>query len=186
VPCSLTALTATTAWPRFNSFKSLRIVNTATSPTPFNGTAASLPGAISASDFDNGGEMVAYHDITLGCTGYCPSRNTDVDTYGNVVLRAFGGEWLKYTVNIAAAGTYTLSVDVGATVTGQTFHVEFDGVDVTGPLTIPNTGSWSTFQTVTKTGVGLSSGQKVMRVVIGGSSPADGGFGVSLNTVKLQ
>ncbi|HEX8635610.1 MAG TPA: carbohydrate-binding protein [Pyrinomonadaceae bacterium] len=170
----------------FNSFKSLRIVNAATSPTPYSGTAASMPGTISALDFDNGGEMVAYHDITVGCTGYCPSRNTDVDTYSNVVLRAFGGEWLKYTVNITAAGTYTLSLDVGASVTGQTFHVEFDGVDVTGPLTVPNTGSWSTFQTVTKTGVSLTSGQKVMRVVIDGSSPADGSFGVSLNTVTLQ
>jgi hypothetical protein len=170
----------------FNSFKSLRIVNAATPLTPFNGTASSLPGTISASAFDNGGEQVAYHDNTVGCSGYCPSRNTDVDTYGNVVFKTFGGEWLKYTVNVAAAGTYTLSLDVGATVSGQTFHVEFDGVDVTGPMTVPNTGNWSVFQTVTKTGVSLSSGQKVMRVVIDGSSPDNGTSGVSLNTIKLQ
>lgn len=170
----------------FNSFKSLRIVNTATTLAPFSGTPLSLPGTISAQDFDNGGEQVAYHDITVGCTGYCPNRNTDVDMYGNVILRTFGGEWMKYTVNVATAGTYTLMLDVGATVAGQTFHVEFDGVDVTGPMTIPNTGNWSTFQTVSKTGVSLTSGQKVMRVVIDGSSPDDGSSGVSINTIKLQ
>jgi hypothetical protein len=170
----------------FNAFKTLRIINTATPLTPFGGTASALPGTVAASNFDNGGELVAYHDITAGCTGYCPTRNTDVDTYGNVVFRMFGGEWMKYTVNVAAAGTYTLAVDIGATVTGRTFHVEFDGVDVTGPMTVPNTGNWSVFQTVTKTGVSLSSGQKVMRIVIDGSSPDDGGSGVSLNTIKLQ
>jgi hypothetical protein len=169
----------------FNSFKTLRIVNMGTL-TPFSGTASALPGTIAAADFDNGGEQVAYHDITAGCTGYCPTRNTDVDTYGSVIFRAFGGEWTKYTVNVASAGTYTLMVDVGATEAGYTFHVEFDGVDVTGPLTVPNTGNWSVFQTVTKTGVSLSSGQKVMRVVIDGTTPDNGAAGVSINTIKLQ
>ncbi|PYJ08700.1 MAG: hypothetical protein DME25_00800, partial [Verrucomicrobia bacterium] len=33
------------------------------SPTPFGGTARSLPGTIQAEDFDDGGEGVAYHDV---------------------------------------------------------------------------------------------------------------------------
>ena len=78
---------------------------------------------------------------------------------------------MEYTVNVTTAGTYTLSVRVGNEEGGGTFHVEFDGVNVTGPLTFPATGSWGVFQTVTKTGVSLSAGRKVMRIVV----DSDGG-----------
>ncbi len=52
-------------------------------------------------------------------------------------------------MNITTAGTYTLSARVAATAAGKTFHVELDGVNVSGTLTVPNTGGWQTWQTVT-------------------------------------
>jgi hypothetical protein len=55
---------------------------------------------------------------------------------------------------------------VGTPGDGATFHIEFDGVNKTGRITIPNTGAYSTYQTVIKTGVRLSAGQHVMRVVM--------------------
>jgi hypothetical protein len=163
----------------FDGFHSLRIVNTGSAQSPFGGTARTLPGTISAADFDEGGEMISYHDNTAGCSGSCGSRTADVDRWDQVVYQTGAGEWLEYTVDVAAAGTYKIQVRTGSQAGGGTFHVEFDGVDVTGPLTVPNTGGWNTFQAVTKTGVALSAGRKVMRIVMdddGGAGPDAGSF----------
>ena len=46
---------------------------------------------------------------------------------------------------------------------GGTFNVDFGGVNKTGTLTIPNTGGWQTWQTITTT-VQLSAGQQIMQV----------------------
>ena len=46
---------------------------------------------------------------------------------------------------------------------GGTLHVDFGGVNETGELTIPNTGGWQTWQTITTT-VQLTAGQQVMQV----------------------
>jgi hypothetical protein len=82
------------------------------------------------------------------------------------------GEWLAYTVDIAAAGDYDIAVR-GAYNPGSpsghsgTYHVELDGVDVTGSLDMPNTGDWDTvYATVTKTGVALPAGEHLLRVVM--------------------
>ena len=75
-------------------------------------------------------------------------------------------EWVKYTVSVAAAGTYSLDVRLASSGAGGTFHVEVDGVNVSGAMTAPNTGGWQTWQTITKTGVTLSAGQHVVRVVM--------------------
>ncbi|MET0624192.1 MAG: carbohydrate-binding protein [Pyrinomonadaceae bacterium] len=172
----------------FYGFQSLRIVNTAATQSPYGGSAHSLPGTVSALDFDNGGEQVAYHDNTAGCEGDCSYRNTDVDMWSSVptVYRISSGEWMEYTVNVTSAGTYKLTVQAASDTGGGTFHVEMDGVDVTGTMTFPNTGGWSTFQAVTKTGISLTSGQKVMRVVIDSSnSPASTNLG-SIKSIKVE
>lgn len=172
----------------FYGFQSLRIVNTAATQSPFGGSAFSMPGTISAMDFDAGGEQVAYHDNTAGCDGDCSYRSTDVDLYSSVgtVYRVSSGEWMEYTINVGSSGTYKLTVQAASDSGGGTFHVELDGVDVTGTMTFPNTGGWSTFQAVTKTGISLTSGQKVMRVVIDGSnSPASTNLG-SIKSIKIE
>ena len=56
------------------------------------------------------------------------------------------GEWLKYSISVASAGSYTLEARVASSGAGGTFHVEVDGVNVTGPLTVPNTGGWQTWR----------------------------------------
>ena len=66
--------------------------------TPFAGTPAAIPGLIRVSDFDEGGEGLAYHDSTSGNSGGA-YRQTDVDlepsTDGGVnVGWIAAGEWL--------------------------------------------------------------------------------------------
>lgn len=49
---------------------------------------------------------------------------------------------------------------------GGTFHIEVNGVDKTGRLTVPNTGGWQTWTTIQKSAVTLSAGPQVWRIVV--------------------
>jgi hypothetical protein len=49
--------------------------------------------------------------------------------------------------------------------TGTALHVEVDGVNVSGELVVPNTGSWSSFTAASKTGIALTAGKHVVRIV---------------------
>lgn len=150
----------------FDGFNSMRFV---AAQVPFGGTARTLPGTVKAVDFDEGGEMVSYHDNTAGCDGSCGYRIADVDRWEKFVYRTTPGEWMAYTVDVTTTGVYTMSFKVGSTTNGGIFHVELDGVNVTGPLAIPNTGGWSPTATVAKTGVSLSAGRHLMRLVMDSS-----------------
>src|SRR5205823_4432604 len=72
------------------------------------------------------------------------------------------------SVVVNASGSYTFAARVatfGNGAPGGVFHVEVDGADVTGPMTIPDTGWWQTWTTITKAGVPLTAGGHVVRVV---------------------
>jgi predicted Rdx family selenoprotein len=159
-------------WGNLNYLRWAVAGATPPSPTPFGGTAGLIPGLIEAENFDEGGEGVAYHDQSSGNAGG-QYRQTDVDiTTTSDVGGGFAlgfvqsGEWLKYSVSVAAAGSYTLDARVASSGTGGLFHVEVDGVDVTGPLAVPNTGGWQTWQTISTGGISLTSGPHVLRLVI--------------------
>jgi hypothetical protein len=140
--------------------------------TPYSGTPVALPGTIQAENYDKGGNGVAYRDTTAGNAGGV-YRSDDVDLQtasdgggGYKVKTAVAGEWLNYSVNVASAGTYTLDVRVTSLGAGGRFHIEVNGVDKTGPLTVPDTGGWQSWRTVSKTGVSLSAGVQVLRLVL--------------------
>jgi methionine-rich copper-binding protein CopC len=155
--------------PRLESLEERCLLSVSGGSTPYGGTAWAIPGTIQAENFDNGGEGVAYKDTTAGNSGGA-YRNTDVDIQGT--SDSGGGynvgwiaptEWLNYTVNVAASGTYQLSLRVASSGQGGKFHVDFGGVNATGTLTIPNTGGWQNWQTIT-TNVHLTAGQQIMQV----------------------
>lgn len=152
--------------------------------SPFSGTPLPIPGTIQIENFDNGGESIAYHDGDSGNTGG-QYRSTDVDIEfcgdaggGYDIGWAEAGEWLEYTVNVSTSGLYNIDVRVASPANGGTFHIEFDGLNKTGVMTVPNTGGWQAYQTITKANVSLSAGQHVMRVVmdIGGATGYIGNF----------
>ncbi|MGA2139215.1 MAG: carbohydrate-binding protein [Verrucomicrobiia bacterium] len=147
---------------------------------PFNGTAAPVPGTIEAEDFDYGGPGVSYSNLTVKTEDEYTNRyvttfrvtdsvdfdlaNGDAGGYAVAVAKA--GEWTAYTVNVAATAQYTIDVRVASKGLGGNFHIEFNGTNVTGALTVPNTGDWQTWQTLTKSNVSLTAGQQVMRIVM--------------------
>ena len=136
--------------------------------SPYAGTPAAIPGIIQAEAFDIGAEGAAYHDATPGNTGGA-FRQTDVDIEpasggGYNVGWIAAGEWLRYSVNVAAAGSYTVQFTVASSGPGGTFHLEANGTDLTGAMTIPNTGGWQNWQAIAKT-ITLAAGPQSMRLV---------------------
>jgi len=158
--------------------------------SPYGGSPHAVPGLIDAEDFDLGGEGVAYHDTTAGNKGGA-YRATDVDVQpttdvggGYNLGWTKTGEWVKYTVNVATTGTYTLETRLANVGTGASFHVEVDGADRTGPIAIPDTGSWNTWRTIATTGIPLTAGIRVLRVVF--DSMASGGAVAGFNWFRLS
>jgi len=139
----------------------------AAASTPFSGTAAAIPGTILAQNFDNGGEGIAYHDTTAGNAGGA-FRSTGVDLEassegGFDVGWIAAGEWLNYTVNVSAAGTYTAHLRV-ASLNGASLHIGFNGPsNVWKVVSVPRTGGWQTWTTVD---VSVTLGQGVQQMTL--------------------
>lgn len=138
--------------------------------------AGTGPTRIEAENFDEGGEGVAYQDNDpANQGGTYRSEAVDIqpttDTGGGFNLGWIGtGEWLEYTINLAAAGTYQLRFRTAREPAGsRTLRVLVGGVDKTGNVTIPSTSGWQTWTTVTKTGVSLEAGIQKLRIeMVGG------------------
>jgi endonuclease/exonuclease/phosphatase family metal-dependent hydrolase len=137
--------------------------------TPFHGSPSPIPGTIQAEDYDYGGEGVAYHDTTPGNLGgaYRPTSSVDMAdvSVGTVVGWVDQGEWLNYTVAVATTGQYTVTFSVACQGQGGTFHLEMNGSDVTGPLTVPDTGGWDSFVPVSAS-INLTAGTQVATIVM--------------------
>jgi glucosylceramidase len=146
--------------------------------TPYLGTPAAIPGILKTENFDDGGRGVAYVDTTTGNSGNA-YRSTDVDIQpatggGYNIGWVEVGEWLNYTANVASSGTYTLSFRVACPGQGGTFHLESNGTNLTGPVTVPNTGGWQVWRTVAAT-ASLTAGRQILRLVM--DSRGSGGVG---------
>jgi uncharacterized delta-60 repeat protein len=150
--------------------------------------ANDVPGTIEGENYDVGGEGIAYHDTTPQNQGgaYRNAEGVDIEALpgsGAAVDYTHTGEWMKYTVNVTTPGSYTLDARVANYGTGGAFHLEVDGVNVTGTLAVPDTRSFTTFTDVIKGGIALSAGQHVLRWVWDGESQY--GFSGNLDWFKL-
>jgi peptidoglycan/xylan/chitin deacetylase (PgdA/CDA1 family)/endo-1,4-beta-D-glucanase Y len=152
---------------------------------PYGGTTPSIPSRIQAENYDQGGEGVAYHDTTSGNSGNT-FRTDDVDIQattdaggGYNIGWAAAGEWLEYSVNVGSTGTYDLDLRVATTASGKTVRVLVDGVDKTGTMAVPVTASYQTYATITKTGISLNSGTRIVRFVFDTGS-------VNLNWIEFR
>src|SRR5947208_2256611 len=156
------------------SAASLPIAAQTQTPSPYSGTPMPVPATFEAENFDRGGEGVAYHDNVKGNAGGQYRTSEDVDIIvstdsaggGYVVHNFETGEWLAYTVNVASSAQYDIELRVSSAFPNSAFHIEIDGVNVTGSVFVPNTGGWSNFQWVGKQGVPLTAGRHVLKIVV--------------------
>jgi len=142
---------------------------------PFNSSPAQIPGRILAVEYDHGGPGVAYYDTTVANRGEAFRKDEQVDIEASTGGEPFShnvgwvdsGEWMEYTVNVATAGTYQLSMRVASTMASGHLSVLMNGKDISGRINVPNTGGWQRWTTVFGPVVQLNAGQQVMRIAIG-------------------
>ena len=156
---------------------------------PFDNTTKpyatnAIPGIIFAANYDLGTQGVAYNDTvfqTLSQSGAAWNtgntyRNDGVDIEANTDIAPYNmgydvgwtddDEWMLYTVNVATAGVYDLSLRCASGMTSPGFlHIEMDGTDVSGLVTITGTGGWKTWKDFTVNGIPLPVGKHKMKLV---------------------
>ena len=139
---------------------------------PYGGAPAAIPGTVQAENYDTGGQGVAYNvTSTNGTANSYRSDGVDIETTtdtggGYDVGWTSAGQWFNYTVNVATAGTYTVTFRVasGNAVgsSGGSLHLQnSSGTNLTGEVSVPGTGGWQTWTNVTAS-VTLPAGQQVL------------------------
>ena len=143
-----------------------------------------IPGIVYAPDYDMGRLDIAYHDddvanysVTTG--NYTPwnngwqYRNDGVDVERSADTVSSNGfmvgfintdEWMDYTINVASDAVFDLQVRVASGNGAGKFHFEVDGAAITSSVSVPNTGGWDTWQTVTIPDVVLNTTDNKLRL----------------------
>src|SRR6202789_484070 len=159
---------------------------------PYGGTAAAVPGTVYAAHYDTGGQGVAYHVTAANgsATGY-RSDGVDLeataDTTNNTGAGADDigwttpGQWFNYTVNVATAGTYTVSFRVSSPygITDALHIANASGTNLSGSVAVPNTGGYQTWANATAS-VTLPAGEQTLTV-----DQDDNGFNFHYMTFTL-
>jgi hypothetical protein len=134
-------------------------------------SAIVLPGVVQAEDYRTGGKGVGYYDTTSGNTG-AAYRADDVDIQATAdstgaynIAWITAGEWLAYDVNVTTGGSYTFGVRVSSPYSGKRFHIELDGINVSGAITVPNTGGWQSWTHVWTKWIPVTAGPHTLRLV---------------------
>ena len=154
---------------------SAEVVSSASSGEgPYGGTAAAVPGTVQAANYDTGGQGVAYNVTSVnGTANSYRSDGVDLEACTDTGAAGCGddlgwtatGQWFKYTVNVATAGTYTVSLRVASPngVTDGLHLANSAGANLSGNVNIPDTGGWQDWTTVTAS-VTLPAGQQTLTV----------------------
>ncbi len=136
-----------------------------------------MPGTVQAANYDTGGQGVAYNVTAAnGTANSYRSDGIDLETTADTQdTSAPGGaydmgwttpgQWFNYTVNVATAGTYTVSFRVASPygITDALHITNSSNVNLTGSVAVPNTGGYETWTTVTAT-VTLPAGEQTLTV----------------------
>ncbi len=147
---------------------------------PYKGKVHTIPGLIEAEHYNEGAPGVAYHDIDPQNRGANYRGPTQVDierrpdaSNGHGIGWTKKGEWVVYSVNVKKAGIYRIEIPVASKKKGGVFHIELNGKDVTGPISVPDTGSWQKLELLTHANVKIvATGPQLMKVVMDSEGPS--------------
>ena len=151
--------------------------------TPFGGKAWAIPGKIEMENFDEPGYGAgndSYSDDDSddhgaeSNDGKSYREGTGVDIYkkatGYVVGYNRAGEWLEYTVNVAAEGDYTMFAAVASGSTSGAFKLSIDGDDITDEISVPKNDGEDNYDDYgkVKANVKLPAGKHILRFTVTG------------------
>jgi hypothetical protein len=135
------------------------------------GGVITLPGRFEAEDYRSGGQGVGYYDTTSGNSGGAyRSDDVDIQVTGDSAGRynvgwIAAGEWLAYDIVVPNSASYTFGVRVASPSSGKRFRIEIDGLNVSGSLSVPQTGGWQGWTHVWTKGIPLTAGPHTLRVI---------------------
>ncbi len=139
----------------------------------------SIPGVIPAVEYDIGAWGVSYTDSDYynnGDGNYNDGwtfRNDGVDVESNGDQNGMpynvgwteAGEWLGYTIEDVAPGTYDINISIASTSSNGMFFAQLNGENLS-VIQVPNTGGWYNWQNVTIPSVDVSEGSKFFKIQI--------------------
>jgi hypothetical protein len=143
----------------------------AATDAPYGGTPAAVPGTVQAANYDTGGQGVAYNVTSVnGSANSYRSDGVDLEVCADTgcgydIGWTASGQWFNYTVNVATAGTYTVSLRLAApsAVTDALHISNGSGTNLSGNVNVPATGGYQTWTTVT-TSVTLPAGVQTLTI----------------------
>ena len=143
----------------------------------YSQSVITLPAKIEVEDYN----ALLSHDVTPGNQGGGCRSDGDADLFSTWdppdlptqchLGQTETGEWVSFSIFAPETRTYVLSLRVASQGTGGQFHVEVDDIDVTGSLTVPNTGNWSHFTTIRRP-VQIAAGVHVLKVKMDALAPS--------------
>lgn len=146
--------------------------NSCQTTTPYPSVAAHIPGRIEAEHYDRGCPGVAYLDTDVeNVGGAFRDDEVDIEAAADIgggfnVGWLRDGEWLKYTVNVQQSGTYDLHFRVASDGNGSVVRLSLGAEPISAAITLPNTGGWQNWQTVTHPAVYLEQGIQTLTLHI--------------------
>lgn len=131
----------------------------------WQGTPIELPGRVEAENFD----LEGFYDSTPQNEGGA-YRDSAVDIAaingGYAVVNTNAGEYLEYTVNVAAAGEYEVVAKVGAASAGRTLELSQCDTHLL-TVAVPYSGEDAAFRTIALGTIYLEPGLQVIRLSVG-------------------
>ena len=89
------------------------------------------------------------------------------------------GDWLAYSIDVPSSGQYVLECRVASPNGGGSMNLEsIDGASLYGSVSVPSTGGWQSWTTVSET-VDLNAGQQAIAIAITGD-------GFNLNWIRFS
>jgi hypothetical protein len=138
---------------------------------PYGGTAAAVPGTVQAANYDTGGQGTGYNvaSVNGSANSYRPD-GVDLEACsdtgcGDDIGWTGTGQWFRYTVNVATARTYTVTLRLSSPsgVTDALHIASASGANLSGAVSAPDTGGWQTYATATVS-VALPAGKQTLTI----------------------
>lgn len=148
---------------------------------PFHETAVTLPGVLEAEDYDKNGvgrDNKSYYDADPANQGGA-YREDGVDivaidstdaSKGYAIGYTQAGEWMEYTINVKAAGTFDVTASVASGSETSSFQLLVDDKVVGDTVKVPKTGEdWSVYEDVKVGSVEMAAGEHVVKLLVTGA-----------------
>lgn len=153
---------------------------TVTKASRYEFTRLYIPGTVEAEHYDLGASAAAYSDLSAGnsggvnrSVGRIPlTENVDIENCsegGTNIGWIQSGEWLEYTLHVMQEDIYTIAARVASNTSYGSFQLALDGTNITNAISVPYTGGWQNWTTISIPSVLLAAGTHILRIKMTGN-----------------